>query len=93
MNRRGFIKGVAGLFVAPAIVKAENIMRIWVPPQGVVSGFAPQRAGFPYDDRSEEVLLSESELLVVSGNRLLTPHEMTRKTLKGLNENMGVIYE
>jgi len=31
MSRRLFLKGLAGLFVAPAIVKAENIMKIAVP--------------------------------------------------------------
>ena len=32
MNRRNFLKGSAALFAAPAIVKAENIMKIWTPP-------------------------------------------------------------
>lgn len=34
MKRRDFIKGLGGLFLAPAIVKAENIMRI--NPVGVI---------------------------------------------------------
>ncbi len=32
MNRRHFLKSTAALFVAPAIVHAENLMRIQVPP-------------------------------------------------------------
>lgn len=36
MDRRQFLKGTAALFAAPAIVKAENIMPIWVPPQRVI---------------------------------------------------------
>lgn len=32
MNRRFFLKSTAGLFLAPAIVKAENIMKIVMPP-------------------------------------------------------------
>ena len=33
MNRRKFLLGSSSLFCAPAIVKAENIMSIWVPPE------------------------------------------------------------
>ncbi len=33
MNRRGFLGAMLGLAAAPAIVKAENIMKIWVPPE------------------------------------------------------------
>ena len=36
MNRRSFLKGLGILGVAPAIVKAENIMRIWTPPKDIV---------------------------------------------------------
>ena len=31
-NRRNFLKGLGILGAAPAIVKAENIMKIWTPP-------------------------------------------------------------
>ena len=31
MNRRSFLKGAAALVLAPGIVHAENIMKIWVP--------------------------------------------------------------
>lgn len=33
MDRRSFIKGSLSLFAAPAIVKAESIMPIWLPPE------------------------------------------------------------
>ena len=33
ITRRSFLKGTAALFCAPAIVKAENIMKIWTPPE------------------------------------------------------------
>jgi hypothetical protein len=32
INRRGFLKGLVGAVAAPAVVKAENLMKIWVPP-------------------------------------------------------------
>lgn len=38
VSRRGFLKGMLGLAVAPAICKAENLMKIWVPPQELVIG-------------------------------------------------------
>ncbi len=41
-TRRGFLKGILAFGMAPAVVKAENIMRIWTPPQDL--WFAP--AGF-----------------------------------------------
>ena len=34
MNRRNFLKSTAALFVAPAIVHAENLMKIKAPPPG-----------------------------------------------------------
>jgi hypothetical protein len=33
MDRRGFIKTMLAAATAPAIVKADNIMRVWVPPE------------------------------------------------------------
>lgn len=32
MNRRGFLGGLIGVVAAPAIVRAESLMKIWVPP-------------------------------------------------------------
>lgn len=34
MNRRELLKG---LVAAPAIVRSESLMRIWVPPQGIIT--------------------------------------------------------
>lgn len=36
MNRRGFLQSCLALASAPAIVKAERIMRIWTPPQEII---------------------------------------------------------
>ena len=36
MNRRSFLKGLGILGAAPAIVKAENIMKIWTPPKDII---------------------------------------------------------
>lgn len=32
-TRRGFLTGILALGAAPAIVRAESLMRLWVPPQ------------------------------------------------------------
>jgi hypothetical protein len=39
MNRRGFLQTCLALAAAPSIVRAENIMRIWTPPQGILVPF------------------------------------------------------
>ena len=36
MNRRSFLKTAGIILAAPAIVKAENIMKIWTPPSDLV---------------------------------------------------------
>jgi len=39
VSRRGFLTGILALGAAPAIVRAESLMRIWVPPQEMVIGY------------------------------------------------------
>ena len=36
-TRRGFLTGILALGAAPAIVRAESLMRLWVPPQELVT--------------------------------------------------------
>jgi len=36
ITRRSLIAGIFGAAAAPAIVRAESLMKIWVPTQGVV---------------------------------------------------------
>jgi hypothetical protein len=36
MNRRQFLQGSAALFCAPAIVRAESLMKIWVPDNEII---------------------------------------------------------
>ena len=40
MDLRKFLKGAAALFAAPATVKAEAVMRPWVPPEKKLLGAA-----------------------------------------------------
>ncbi len=37
MNRRGFLGAMLGIAMAPAIVKAENLMKIWTPKQEIIT--------------------------------------------------------
>lgn len=42
ISKRRFLQSTAALFCAPAIVKAESIMKVVMPPvRGVISGFDP----------------------------------------------------
>lgn len=43
ITRRGFLKSILALGAAPAIVKAESLMRIWTPPQEL---YAPAAESF-----------------------------------------------
>jgi hypothetical protein len=36
MNRREFLTGLLALGAAPAIVRAESLMKIWTPPQDII---------------------------------------------------------
>lgn len=36
MNRRGFLTGILALGAAPAIVRAESLMKIWTPPKELI---------------------------------------------------------
>jgi hypothetical protein len=36
LNRRGFLAGMLAAAAAPAIVRAESMMRLYVPPQSIV---------------------------------------------------------
>lgn len=36
ITRRGFLKSMLALGAAPAIVRAESLMKLWVPPQDIV---------------------------------------------------------
>jgi len=37
MNRRGFLQSILAIGAAPAIVRAESLMKLWVPPQGLLA--------------------------------------------------------
>lgn len=39
VSRRGFLTGMLALGAAPAIVRAESLMRLWVPPQTLITGY------------------------------------------------------
>ena len=52
MNRRGFLAAMLGAAMAPAVVKAENIMKIWTPPTEIILD--------PYPELGTEPMTLES---------------------------------
>jgi len=50
VTRRGFLTGMLALGAAPAIVRVESLMRIWVPPQELTIG---RYDGFNYYEADE----------------------------------------
>ena len=48
-QRRIFLKGLLAVVAAPAIVKADNLMKIWVPPEPrIVTSSVPQQIYVEY---------------------------------------------
>lgn len=50
MNRRSLLLGLGAAFAAPAIVKAESLMNLWVPAKPRVITLADAHAQWLYDD-------------------------------------------
>lgn len=64
MDRRYFIKNMIALCAAPAIVKADNIMKIWVPSEARLLTFA----GLHARDIVGRPLLTDSAPFAEDGN-------------------------
>ena len=43
LDRRKFLFGTTSLFCAPAIIKAENLMKMWIPPKDIILWINPNR--------------------------------------------------
>jgi hypothetical protein len=50
MNRRGFLGAMLGVMAAPAVVKAENLMRIVVPKRELIVGRGLTQSIITFDD-------------------------------------------
>jgi len=48
VSRRGFLTGMLALGAAPAIVRAESLMRLWVPPQTLMPMEIGRYEGFRF---------------------------------------------
>lgn len=76
MQRRGFITGLASLIAAPAIVKPESLMKLWLPPPLIesvdVSQFLTDHdAWFFHTQRSwwvEQILPGVREMFTAQGD-------------------------
>lgn len=62
MNRRGFLQAMLAASVAPAVVKAENIMKIWTPPQEILTPIITVNDNFNGKDFTIETWLYPAAL-------------------------------
>lgn len=77
-SRRGFLLGLTTAFAAPAIVRAESLMKLWVPPAPkLIVLDDPWRTYLPGDlcnfvrgavPREQQTMLSIGAVVVVSDN-------------------------
>lgn len=42
LTRRGFLGSMLALGAAPAVVRAESLMKLWVPPQEIVLAYTQE---------------------------------------------------
>ncbi len=73
MNRRGFLGTILAAAVAPAIVRADSLMRV-----------IPREASILFGDYDVEVVAGPAYY----GNRLLPIDQITREALEILNQNL-----
>lgn len=94
MKRRAFLTGIASALAAPAIVKAENLMKIYVPRRRLSWDGYAFGVGSPLfaDKTATEVLnqvllekyLTEWGSVAIVPQRLIVPRGPYRDLLKGL---------
>lgn len=73
LSRRGFLTSCLALCAAPAIVRAENLMKLWVPPQRLI---LPESwtSIMPSPPVAVFYKLAESGDLLLMMKQTLTPH-------------------
>jgi len=86
VSRRGFLTGMLALGAAPAIVRAESLMRLWVPPQaltiGRYDGFrfitSPIRPDDYYIIMHPSLQEAMRELMITGSATIIYKHEVLR---------------
>lgn len=67
ISRRGLLFGAGALLAAPAIVRAESLMKIWVPPKRglwpTLEDFAARLDAMPWQRDVIESLVAQNALL------------------------------
>jgi hypothetical protein len=75
INRRQFLGGTAALFVAPAIIKIDHLMKLYVPPKKIIVrrvdpfGLSPASISLP-DARTLQAM---KHTLLEAGERYVRP--------------------
>ena len=83
-NRRGFLGSIFAAAAAPAIVRAESLMKIYVPPQGIIT-----------DVQLEEALyqnLSAGYSRNMAKSSILTRQQVIDDLLPKLNKLFNIEY-
>lgn len=90
MNRRGFLGAILACGVAPAIVRAESLMKIYVPQQKIIlrdlSAYSLYWVGF---DPANGISDSSAMCIVTidsKGNRIYSTSEMNATSEEGMKE-------
>jgi hypothetical protein len=78
LTRRQFLKNTAALLAIPAIVKAENIMKIWVPPTQDIEPL-PYRGHFRVPDLRGHFAVDQKEMEVHPGREMTATEVLERQ--------------
>lgn len=90
MNRRGFLTSMLALSAAPAVVKAESLMKLWVPSQELEIRTAIKQFEFGETFFPTQVIRND-ELSLPFANRISFSEEFInalKSQIKDTNENI-----
>lgn len=100
-NRRGFLGSIFAAAAAPAIVRAESLMKIYVPPQEILlleagQGYARALAKSMHQTKErviEQLAYDANTFTYSDGSTILTRQQVLERLLPDLNRLFGVEYD
>ena len=90
-NRRGFLGAMFAAAAAPAIVRAESLMKIYVPPQEMV--FTPNLASGVLVEGDYYDALSGRYTRNLAKSTILTRQQIIERMLPELNKLFNIEYD
>jgi hypothetical protein len=95
-NRRGFLGAMFAAAAAPAIVRAESLMKIYVPPQEIAYETLTYRQatamGKAMQRTKEQITYDVNSYTYSDGSSILTRQQLIDELLPGLNKLFGLEY-